>query len=334
MREEKNASRRFKETYLDGIERLIERRNGEYLQKRNEYARDIFENQSQKREDFKKMLGYPLVGYEKNEIPNVKTEKLGEEEDCAVYRMSFEITDNVWMSGLLFKKDEEKRPMVIVQHGGQGTPELISGLYGDTGNYNDMLKRVIKYGVNAFAPQLLIWSREEYELDFDRAVIDARLKRVGSSITALEVFGITRIIDWFETQTYVKNFGMVGLSYGGFYTLFTAAADERIKSAIACSQFSDRTKYSWVDWTWENASEKFGDAEIACLVYPRRLCVEMGKSDDLFDWKFSAEEFERVKALSAAVGVDWVDFIAFDGNHEFCREDFPIERLVCDLLSE
>lgn len=334
MIEEKKTSQKFKELYLDGIENLIAARNEEFLEKRNKYTEDFFENQQIKREDFKKMLGYPLVGYEKKGIPNVKTEKLGEEDGHRIYRMSFEIADNVWMSGLLFKKDEKKRPMVIVQHGGLGTPEIISGLYGDTGNYNDMLKRVIKHGVNAFAPQLLIWDKEEYELDFDREAIDARLKRVGSSITALEVFGITRIIDWFETKDYVKNFGMVGLSYGGFYTLFTAAADERIKSAVACSQFSDRTKYSWADWTWENASKKFHDAEIACLVYPRRLCLAMGTKDELFDSKYSIKEYERIKTICKNVGTAWVDFIEFDGTHEFIKDDFPIERLVNDLISE
>ena len=138
-------------------------------------------------------------------------------------------------TGLFFQKDEKKRPLVIVQHGGLGTPEFISNFYDDTANYNHMLERVVQYDVHAFAPQLLIWSQEEYQLPFNRQEIDARLKRVGSSVTAVEVYGIMRILDWFEAQDYVKNFGMVGLSYGGFYTLTTTALEPRIQSAVSCS---------------------------------------------------------------------------------------------------
>lgn len=31
------------------------------------------------------------------------------------------------------------------------------------------------------------------------------------------------------------------------------------------------------------------------------------------------------------VGTDWVDFITFEGGHEFCRDDAPIEKLIDDL---
>jgi len=149
--------------------------------------------------------------------------------------MQFTVLDGVKISGLLFKQEcNEARPLVLVQHGGWGTPETASGFYGYTGNNNDMLHRVIKYGVHAFAPQLLLWKEDEYEVDFNRRRIDARLKRVGSSVTAVEIFALQKILDYFEQKEYVSEFGMIGLSYGGFYTLFTAAVEKRIKSCISC----------------------------------------------------------------------------------------------------
>ena len=36
----------------------------------------------------------------------------------------------------------------------------------------------------------------------------------------------------------------------------------------------------------------------------------------------------------AEVGTDWVDLIVFDGVHEFCHDDRPIERLIADLRKE
>jgi dienelactone hydrolase len=195
-----------------------------------------------------------------------------------------------------------------------------------------MLCRVIKYGVHVFAPQLLLW-KEEYGVPYDRTELDARLKRVGSSITAVEVFGLTRILDYFEDQPYVKNFGMVGLSYGGFYTLFTTACDTRIQSAISCSFFNDRDEIAWPDWVWQNSAYKFNDTEVAALCYPRRLCIQMGNKDELFDYKYTEASFEALKALVKEQGVcdDLFDLIIFDGNHEFCKDDAPIQRLVNDL---
>jgi hypothetical protein len=35
--------------------------------------------------------------------------------------------------------------------------------------------------------------------------------------------------------------------------------------------------------------------------------------------------------MSSKVGTDWIDLMIFEGVHEFCKDDAPIERLVNDL---
>lgn len=333
-REEESQSKSFKKDYLDGLNRLILNRQSEMAEKRKEYVKDIFEDQKTYREDFRKMLGWPLVDCDTVGLPHVITEKLSEESGYSIYRMQFEILDGVMMTGLYFHADGEgKKPLVLVQHGGLGTPELISGMYGSTCNYNRMLERVIAHGVHAFAPQLLLWD-EKYDVPFDRVNIDARLKRVGSSITAVELYGLARILDYFEAQDDVLSFGMVGLSYGGFYTLFLSALDERISSAVSCSFFNTRDEYPWSDWTWHCSAERFDDAEIACLVYPRKLCIEIGTKDALFDFSSGEKSFEKLKELCKNVGTDWITFIPFDGTHEFCHDDKPITEMVKCLLAD
>lgn len=326
--EEKKLTEIYKRSYVDGLNSIIEKRQKQAEAIRKDYVKNIFDNQEKYREDFKKMLGWPLVEYETNGLPKVISEKLSDEDGYSIYRMQFEILKGLKMTGLFFKVDgEEKKPLVIAQHGGQGTPELISGIYGDTSNYNNMLQRVRKNNVHVFAPQLLLWS-DEYDVEFDRKVIDARLKRVGSSITAVEIYGIIRILDYFETQEYISTFGMVGLSYGGFYTLYTAAIDTRIKSAISCSFFNKRDAVGWIDWTWFKSAEQFDDAEIACLVYPRNLCIEIGNRDELFDYTFGKESFKNLKEMCKNIGTEWIDLIVFDGTHEFHKSDEPIQNLV------
>ena len=334
-RESKDVTLQYKKNYANGIERVIATRQKEAEGIRAAYTSSIFEDASRYREELKAMLGWPLIDHHTESLPYTVTEKLTEEETHTVYRMQFEILDGLMMSGIFFRAKNvsgEKRPLVIVQHGGLGTPEHISGFYGSTTNYNDMLERVVRQGVHAFAPQLLLWG-EKYDVSFDRRAIDARLKRVGSSITAIEVYGIMRILDYFEAQAYVSSMGMVGLSYGGFYTLFTAALDTRILSAVSCSFFNTRDRFGWSDWVWQSSAEKFDDAEIACLVYPRRLWLGVGNADELFEAKYAEESFKKLEALCKSVGTDWVTLTVFDGKHEFYRDDTPILQLIADLCA-
>lgn len=337
-REEMIKTKEYKQHYLDGFEKTLLSRQKELAQKRSERCKNIFAEQETYREEFKKMLGWPLFDASgaspspTEGIPAIRKEKLSDESGYSVYRMHFEVLDGLIMSGLYFEMNgDEKKPLVLVQHGGWGTPELISGAYGSTSNYNDMLERIVSRGVHAFAPQLLLWEPEKYGVLYDRTNIDARLKRVGSSVTAVELYGMMRILDYFEGMDNVSSFGMVGLSYGGFYTLLLSAVDTRIKSAISCSYFNTRDKYPWSDWTWFKSAELFDDAEIACLVYPRRLCIEIAKGDPLFDVQGGIDSYNKILELSGSVGNDWLTFITFDGVHEFCRDDEPIERLIRDI---
>ena len=329
-RENVQASKVYKEVYVKEIRDIIERREQAAVNVRDNYCRDIFQKQEKYREDFKVMLGWPLTEKKDTSVPSAKIEKLTEEKSCSIYRISVEVMYGFSVTGLLFKKDDNRRPLVIAQHGGLGTPELVGNLYGDTGNYNHMIERMLSYEVNVFAPQLLIWD-PSYQVEFDRAALDAQLKRVGSSITALEIYGLMRTLDYFEVQDYVSNFGMIGLSYGGFYTLFMTAVDIRVKSAVSCSFFNNRKNYAWSNWTWFRSAETFSDAEIACLVYPRKLCIEVGIKDELFDINSAREEICRLKNLSCKVEDEWLEIIEFEGVHEFCLEEKPLRKLVEDL---
>lgn len=327
-REERTDANHYKSTYLDGLNSLIEKLQGDARLQRDEYIRDIFMRPEDFRHDLKAMFGWPLVGYSCTKLPEVTCEKLSHEDGFTLYRMQFQILECVTMTGLFFKADgNDKKPLIIAQHGGQGTPELICGVYGKTDNYHDMIQQVRNQNMHLFAPQLLLWA-DAYQISFDRKVMDARLKRLGSSITAVEVYGITRILDWFEKQDYVKNFGMVGLSYGGFYTLVTAAVDPRIQSAISCSFFASRDAYPWCDWTWQNSAMHFDDAEIACLVYPRKLYLAIGTQDCMFDYIHSEASFQRICQLCGSVGTDWVTFETFTGDHEFLPNPDAVAQML------
>ena len=252
-----------------------------------------------------------------------------------MYRVQIEVLKDFWFYGLLFvHNDKAKKPFVICQHGGDGTPELCSSLFEvGTSNYNNMTMRVFEAGADVFAPQLLLWNKESYNLPYNRAEIDAALKQTGSSIASLEIYSIQKSIDWLCDNNYAdeNRIGFCGLSYGGFYALYTSAIDTRIKSCLSSCFFGKRDKYPWSDLTWENIGGKFYDSEIAILIYPRKLKIQIGESDACFNSKYSKAEYDRLLSLCDRVGNDWIDFKVFDGIHEFCKDNNQINSLVNDL---
>ncbi len=331
-REEKECTKEVKTVYRDDLLRFIEARKKAADAAREAQWSDIFTNQEDFRQKFKKMLGYPLTEVRPDTPPEMTETVLAAKDGMTISRCSFDIRDGIHMTGLLFRKDGDKpKPMVIAQHGGLGTPELISGIYGDTANYNDMVERILPHDVHVFAPQLLLW-HEDYDVPFNRQEVDGQLKALGSSITAVEIYGIQRILDYFETRDWVSTFGMIGLSYGGFYTLFTAAADIRILGALSCSYYCDRNNMNgFADWRWQNGAYTMQDAEIAALVYPRKLVIGMGDADPLFAIGDTRCEIARLERLSAAVGTEWMTFAEFGGPHEFVKDDTYIDMVIKSL---
>ena len=338
FREDPHYTEAHKAQYVSELDALINRREDELKATRNTLCADILQNGETHRRAYLDMLGWPLNASLPRTTPEAEiVEELGDEGEYTLLRMKIQVMEGLWLNGLYFRLNTgERRPLVIAQHGGAGTPELIAGFYyeGSDVNYNGMVARLLPHRVHVFLPALLLWDPAFYGQPYDRGSLDARLKRIGGSVTALEVYAITRALDYFEATLNPLSFGMVGLSYGGHYTLYTAAAETRIRSAIASSFFSRRRYYPWTDWTWKNAAATYDDAEVACLCDPRRLCVEMGDHDELFKAEHTLAAEAEVKAYCAAAGIDpadWFESIVFDGTHEYGRMDEPIQRLIRDL---
>lgn len=338
FREDPHRNEALKARHLSEVEALIDRREDELAAVRKARGAHILTHTEDHRKAFLDMLGWPLNADLPRTTPKAEIiEELGDEGEYTVFRMRIEVLEGLWQTGLYYRlHSDERRPLVISQHGGAGTPELASGFYfdGSTVNYHGMVTGLLPHRVHVFMPALLLWDPAFYGQPYDRIRIDARLKRVGSSITALEVYAISRVIDYFEDTLHPLSVGMVGLSYGGMYTLFATAAETRIRSAISSSFFSERRHYAWADWTYRGAAALYDDPEIACLCYPRRLCVEMGDRDELFALPHTQAAAEQVLDYCKAADVDpasWFDCLIFDGVHEYGRMEEPIARLVRDL---
>ena len=339
--EQRNDAKSYKEAYVSDIRSFIENRYKQYEQQRNAYITGIAQDPEKYRSDFRNMLGFPLNDEGMlQEKATLSIELLEENNESTLHRATVTTPLGIRFTGLLFLHNgDAPRPFIISQHGGSGSPEVCSGiLEGGSANYNDMTQRIFNRGANVFAPQLLLWSNDYESEGFrreDRNPIDAQLKQMGGSITALEVYCIMKALDTFcdEGIADEKHLGMIGLSYGGLYTLFTAAADKRIKAALSCSFFNDRAKYAWIDWTWNDSAAHFFDAEIAMLVYPRPLCIAVGDEDCMFDVTSAQTELDRLHMLSQKIygNTDWLHTCVFQGNHEFIQSDNYIELVLAEV---
>ena len=328
--EPRDTGNPYREAYLQGLDALVARRRAEVTKARHAFGETIRHDREAARAEFLKMLGWPLTEAP-SPVLSVKEIPVFEDGENLVTRVVLEIFEGLPFYGILFRhKTEEPLPLVISQHGGLGTPELCSSFF-NSGNYNDMTLRIYRGGVNVFAPQLDLWA-PEFGPETRRQELDVSLKQIGSSITALEIYGIMRVLDRYETAPWFDGrFGMAGLSYGGFYTLFAAAADPRIRASLASCQFSDRFRYNWADWVWYGSEEKFLDAEIGALVCPRYLRIEAGDQDYLFDPDSARGEYKILKEYYAEAP-EQLRFNVFEGSHEFDPTGEGVEEFLAALL--
>lgn len=324
---EKTKNKPQRAEYNDGITAWLNNEFEKAKQRRIEYT--INTPEEERRIELKKQLGFPLWNSpEKNEI-KIKKEVLSDDELFTAYDMQLEVMDGLLLYGIFFepKTKQEKNPFVLLQHGGAGLSEVVSGLVHPV-NYNDLGRDLIESGYYVFAPQLLLWREDLCGTPHCRGSADVALKQLGGSITAFEVHCLMRALDYFETLPEIDTdrIGMAGLSYGGMYTLMTAAVDTRIKVAVSSCFVNDRRQYAWGDWIYKNQANTFFDPEILTLISPRYMFVEMGNKDELFDSanypkiKNEYEFYKKEMNLPEHCGIH-----LFEGTHEFAKDGKNVE---------
>jgi len=339
--ESPEAANHYREEILAQVEALIKSKSEESdTQRERFFCPDFSSEQAYKadvqryREKFREMLGWPLPLRAPKEIPSAREKFVAEDHLGKIYRIWIETLPGLETYGLLFlPKEKGPHPLVISQHGGGGTPELCSGFFGSA-NYNDMSRRVLCRGFAVFAPQLSMW-RDDFGPTANRIQLDIHLKQVGGSIAALDIWQLQRSLDFLTAREDIdeKRVGMIGLSWGGFYTLITVAAETRIQVAVASCFFNNRHMYSLSPAVWFSSGNTFLDAEIAGMVCPRPLCIEVGKQDDLFDVSYARPEAQKVAKFYEKLGIPERFFYnEHAGGHELDKSDDGIQFL-CRHLS-
>ena len=334
--EEITKDSKYRQEYVDSMQEfLTEWKQQAEMQRREFISPERYvQNTESYREKFIQMLGFPLM--QPRIMPTVEKAFVITDGNVDIYRMQFTFSNKVKFYGIYFEQIEKtvETPFVFGLHGGKGTSESVSSIHGDSYNYNHLVRRITDRGASVFAPQFLLWDREQYGNEYERQHTDGKFRQLGGSMTAAEVYFLRCILDYFLAKEQVNKdkIGVAGLSYGGMYALHFAAVETRIKAAFSCSYVNDVFIHSWADWSYFNAQNTFTTAETIALVAPRSIFIAMGDEDNIFNAAGTVAECKKALPYFKAFGKeDNLRFKVFRGIHETDKEnewlDFLFQKL-------
>jgi len=268
-------------------------------------------------------IGYPPPGLPPTNEP--KFQLIAEDDSAVYYRTTIPVLQGLHVLGLYLvpKNHSLPAPLAIAQHGGNGSPEVAT--FHDGANYHDMVRGAVSRGYVVWAPQLMFLA-DGFPSDF-RSRLDSRARSLGTTITAIEILKVRRGLDAVLARPEVNpdRVAMIGLSYGGFYTLYTTALDSRIGTAVSSCYFNDRDAvlgnaepFGWNDWRFTNGSLLFKDPEIVAMICPRPLQIQVADKDELFPVEGARREAPSAARYYQELGCGAnFEYVEFEGTHEF-----------------
>jgi len=193
-------------------------RLGEAAEEREPYAADFSSEEAYLRtsEPLRELLrartGYPPPGL--GPAGEVRMEAVGEDRVAKYYRCWVEVTGapprtsetpeppeaalHAYGLYLVPQGLSAPAPLIFAQHGGGGTPE--TAIFQGGANYHDMIRGAAARGYVVFAPHLVFNPFSDQAADSPlppgvRSRLDARLRLLGTSLTAVEVAKVSRALD-------------------------------------------------------------------------------------------------------------------------------------------
>jgi hypothetical protein len=108
---------------------------------------------------------------------------------------------------------------------------------------------------------------------------------VGRHIIGYEVQKTLAAVDWFTLQNAGQHrpIGVAGFGEGGLIAFYSAALDDRIERALVSGYFDAREQV-WQEPVYRDVwglLREFGDAEIAGMIAPRLLVVEVARAPEI-----------------------------------------------------
>jgi hypothetical protein len=259
---------------------------------------------------------------------SLKSRKIYDEPKWVGYEVTFDVIPDIFVWGHLllprYMKPGEKRPVMVVMHGGGGVPSVV--IDRDNKTYKGLASQLADLGYIVFAPHFPWRQGHEYR-DLQR-----KANPVGLTVFSLKLLQHERMLDWLTAQPWVDadKIGLYGLSWGGKVAMRMPALLDRYSLSICSGDFNE--------WIWKNATtdwynsymfvpeyemfdfnlgNTFGYAEMAAMIAPRAFMVERGHNDGVGIDEWVAFEYAKVRRLYDKLSIPQMTEIEFfNGTHE------------------
>ena len=201
----------------------------------------------------------------------------------------------------------EKRPVIVCQHGLEGRPEHT--FLDDHRAYHDFAAKLAKSGFIVLAPQNPYIGGDSFRS------IQRKSYPLGKTLFSIIAAQHRQWLRWLQSLPNVDpdRIAFYGLSYGGKSAMRLPALLPEYCLSICSADFND--------WVWKNASSRstysyvgtpeyeifefglgktFNYAEMAALIAPRPFMVERGHFDGVAPDDRVSKEFAKVRHLYEA----------------------------------
>ena len=262
---------------------------------------------------------------------NARSRQIYDEEKWVGYEVMLDVWPGVFAWGILCVpkdlKPEEKRPVVVCQHGLEGVPaDTISGPGSQGyGPYKAFTAKLAERGFITFAPHNPYRGQDKFR------VLQRKANPLGKSLFSVIIAQHEQILNWLETLPFVdaQRIGFYGLSYGGKTAMRVPSVLDRYCLSICSADFNDWVKknatvhsnYSYMFMgEYEMPEFALGQmwnyAEMAALIAPRPFMVERGHDDGVAPDEWVAYEFAKVQRFYDKLGIgERTEIEFFNGPH-------------------
>ncbi len=198
-----------------------------------------------------------------------------------VFAVRWPVFDQVSAEGLLLvPTGREPVAQVIAIADADQTPEQIVGLVEGIPPESQFARRLAESGCRVLVPQLIsrkVQKRVSAQLT-NREYIYRAAFELGRHVIGYEVQQVLAAVDFFQCDAAGQDprLGIIGYGEGGATALYAAALDTRI-DAVCVSGFFGPREDTWQEPADRNVFgllQRFGGAELAAMVAPRRLVIE------------------------------------------------------------
>jgi cephalosporin-C deacetylase-like acetyl esterase len=263
------------------------------------------------------------------EVPaNPKSRKIFDKPSWTGYEITLDVLPDIFAWGYLLLpknlKQDERRPVMVVQHGGSGVPFSVMDESNKT--YKALAVRLVEMGYIVFAPHFPWRAGDNYRN------LQRRANPLGLTVFSIILNQHQRILDWLTSQSWVDTtkIGLYGLSWGGKVAVRVPALLNRYSLTVCSGDFNE--------WIWKNATTDwansymfapeyemfdfnlgmtFNYAEMAALIAPRAFIVERGHNDGVGIDEWVAFEYAKVKRFYDKMNIPYMTEIEyFNGVHE------------------